>query len=134
MRWWSAAGWLSCGPGGAGRLWCWGSSFAYLGVCSVGVALVVVEGVYAVGGWRCCSDADIGGAGDVVGEGAVGGAPGVGAAGDVDGEGVVGDALVDGGALMVPSGSGLATPGGGSRWCCWPVRRPWRCWPRLVSR
>ena len=38
-----------------------------------------------------------------------------------------------GGALTVPWGWGLATPGGGSRGCCWPVRRPWRCGPRLVS-
>ena len=33
----------------------------------------------------------------------------------------------------MPSGRGLATPGGGPRGCCWPVRWPWRCWPRLVS-
>ena len=99
----------------------------------VGVVLAVVEGFHAVGGWRCCCDADVRGAGDVVGEGAVGGSPGVGAAGDADGKGVVGDALVDGGALTVPWGRGLATPGGGSRGCCWPVRWPWWCWPRLVS-
>ena len=104
-----------------------------LGSAVVGVAPVVVEGVDAMDGWRCCCDADVRGAGDVALEGAAGGAPGVGAAGDVDGEGVVGDALVDGGALTVPSGWGLATRGGGSRGCGWPVRWPWRCWPRLVS-
>ena len=41
---------------------------------------------------------------------------------------------VSGGAPTVPWGWALATPGRGSRGCCWPVRRPWRCWPRLVSR
>ena len=94
---------------------------------------MVVEGVDAVGGWRCCCDAAVSGAGDVVGEGAAGGAPGVGAAGDADGEGVVGDALVVGGALTVPWGWDLATPGGGSGGYCWLVRWPWQCWSCLVS-
>ena len=104
-----------------------------LGSAVVGVAPVLVEGVNALGGWRCCCDAAVRGAGDVVGEGVAGGALRVGAAGCANGEGVVGDALVDGGALLVPLGWGLATPGGGSRGCCWPVRWPWRCWPCLVS-
>ena len=104
-----------------------------LGSAVVSVAPVYVEGVDAVGGWRCCCDAAVSGAGDVVGEGAAGGARGVGAAGDADGEGVVGDDLVDGGALTVPWGWDLASPGGGSRGCCWSVRWPWRCWPCLVS-
>ena len=104
-----------------------------LGPAVVVVAPLVVRGVVAVGGWRCCCDADVGCARDVVGEGAASGAPGVAAAGDADGEGVVGDALVDGGALRVPWGWGVTGPGGGSRGCCWPVRWPWRCWPCLVS-
>ena len=99
----------------------------------VGVAPVVVEGVDAVVGWRYCCDAAVGGAGDVVGEGAASGAPGVGAAGDAHGADAVGDTLVDGGVLTVSWGWNLATPGGGSRGCCWPVRWPWRCWPCLVS-
>ena len=99
----------------------------------VGVAPVVVEGVDAVGGWWCCCVAAVGSAGDVVGERAADGAPGVGAACDADGEGVVGDALVDGGFLTVPRGWDLATPGGGSRGRYWPVCCPWRCWPCLVS-
>ena len=65
----------------------------------VGVVPVVAESVYAVGGWRCCCDVAVGGAGDVVGE-AAGGAPGVGAAGDADR--VVGDVPVVGGAMLVP--------------------------------
>ena len=100
---------------------------AVFGSVVVGVAPVVVEV-----GWWCCCDAAVRGAGDVVGEGAAGGAPGVGAAGDADGEGVVGDALVDGGVLTVPWGWDLATPGGGSCGCCWPVRWPSRCWRCLV--
>ena len=72
---------------------------AVFGSVVVCVAPVVVEGVGAPGGWWCCCDAAVGGAGDVVGEGAASGAPGVGFAGD--GEGVVGDALVDGGAVGV---------------------------------
>ena len=106
---------------------------AVFGSVVVGVAPVVVEGVDAVRGWWCCCVAVVGGAGDIVGEGATSGAPGVGAAGDADGEGVVGVALVDGGVLTVPWGWDLATPGGGSRGRCWPVCWPWRCWPCLVS-
>ena len=99
---------------------------AVLGSVVVGVAPVVVEGVNTVGGWSCCCDAAVGGAGDIVDEG-------VGAAGEADGEGVVGDALVDAGVLTVPWGWDPAIPGGGSRGCCWPVRRALRCWPCLVS-
>ena len=106
---------------------------AVFGSVVVGVATVVVEGVDAEGGWWCCCDAAVSGAGDAVGEGAAGVAPSVGAAGDADGEGVVGDALVDGGVLTVPWGWDLATPGGGSRERCWPVHWPWRCWLCLVS-
>ena len=106
---------------------------AVFGSVVVGVAPVAVKGVDAVGGWWCCCDAAVGGAGDVVGEGAAGRAPGVGTAGDADGEGVVGDALVDGGVLTVPRGWDLATPCRGSRGCCWSVPWPWRCWPCLVS-
>ena len=40
---------------------------------------------------------------------------------------------MDCGALTVPWGWSLATPCGGFRGCCWPVRWPWRCWPCLVS-
>ena len=40
---------------------------------------------------------------------------------------------MDGGVLTVPWGWDLATPGGGSRWCCWPVHWLWRCWPCQVS-
>ena len=65
-------------------------SSAVFGSVIVCVAPVVVEGVGAVGGWWCCCDAAVGGAGDVVGEGAAG-----------DGEGVVGHPLVDGGAVGV---------------------------------
>ena len=104
---------------------------AVFGSVVVGVAPVVVEGVDAVGGWWCCCVAAVGGAGDVVGEGASGGAPVVCAAGDADGEDVVGDALVDGGVLTVPWGWDLAPPGGGSRGRCWPVCSPWRCLPCL---
>ena len=96
-----AGGWLACGPGGASCLWFWGSSS---GCLVVGVAPVVVGGVDAVGVWRCCCVAAVGGAGDSVGEGPAGGALGVGAAGDADGKGVVGDALVDGGVLTVGVG------------------------------
>ena len=35
--------------------------------------------------------------------------------------------------MVVPWGWDLATAGGGSRGRCWSVRRPWRCWPCLVS-
>ena len=101
-----------------------------------GVAPVVVEGANAVGGWRCCCDADAGGAGDGDGEGAAGRALGIGAAGDANVEGVVGDALGDGAAgdaLTVRWGWALATPGGGSCGCCWPVHRSWQHWPTLVS-
>ena len=77
---------------------------AVFGSVVSGVAPVVVEGVDAVGGWRCCCGAAVGGAGVGVGEGVAGGALGVGAAGDADGEGVVGDALVDGGVLSVGVG------------------------------
>ena len=108
-------------------------ALAVIGSVVVGVAPVVVEGVNAVGGWWCCSVAAVGGAGDAVAEGAAGGALGVGAAGDADGEGVVGDALVDDGVLTVPWGWDLATPGGGSRGCCWPVSWPRRCLRWLVS-
>ena len=104
---------------------------AVFGSVVVDVAAVVVEGVDAVGGWWCCCVATVGG--DIVGEGAAGGAPGVGSAGDADGEGVVGDALVDGGVVTVPWGWDLATPGGGSRGRCWPVCWPWQCWSCLVS-
>ena len=79
---------------------------AVFGSVVVVVAPVVVEGVDAVGGWWCRCVAAVGGAGDVVGEGAASGAPGVGAAGDADGEGVVGDALMDGGVLTVARGLG----------------------------
>ena len=114
VRWWLAGRRLACGHGGAGCLWCWGSSFGCLGSVVVGVAPVVVEGVDVVRWWWCCCVAAVGGAGDVVGEGAAGAAPGIGAAGDADGEVVVGDALVNGGVLTVPWGWDLATPGGGS--------------------
>ena len=106
---------------------------AVFGSVVVGVAPVVVEGVDAVGGWWCCCVAGVGGAGDVVVEGAAGGVPGVGAASDADGEGVVGDALVDGGVLTASWGWDLATPGRGPSGHCWPVCWPWRCWPFLVS-
>ena len=53
-----------------------------------------------MGGWRWRCVAAVGGAGDVVGEGAAGRAMG-----DVEGEGAVGDALVDGGVLTVGVGS-----------------------------
>ena len=62
----------------------------FLGSAVVGVAPVVVEGVDAVGGWRCCCDAAVGGAGDVVSEGVVGGG------GGGHGVGEAGDGLVDG--------------------------------------
>ena len=68
---------------------------AVLGSVVVGVPSVVVEGVDAVGGWRCRHLAAVGGAGDGVG---------VGAASDDEGAGVVGDALVDGGVLTVGAG------------------------------
>ena len=68
-----------------------------LGSVVVGVAPVVVEGVDAVGGWRCHCVA-------AVREGAASRALGVGAAGDAEGEGVVGDVLVDGGVLTVGVG------------------------------
>ena len=58
-----------------------------------------VGDVGAVGGWRWCCVATVGGAGDGVGEGAAGGA-----VGDVKGEGAVGDALVDGGVLTLGVG------------------------------
>ena len=103
-----------------------------LGSAVVGVVPVVAEGVDAVGGWRCCCDAAVCCAGDVVGEGS-GGAPGVGAPRDADSEGVVGDALLVGGALKVPWGWDPATPARGARGYCWPVRWPWRCWSSLVS-
>ena len=106
---------------------------AVFGSVVVGVSPVVVEGVDAVGGWWCCCVAAVGGAGDVVGEGAASAAPGVGAAGNADGEGIVGDALVDGGVLTVPWGWDLATPGGGSRGRCWLVCWPWRCCLYQVS-
>ena len=77
---------------------------AVFGSVVAGVAPVVVEDVDAVGGWRFCCGAAVGGAGGGVGEGAAGGALDVGAAGDADGEGVVGDALVDGGVLSVGVG------------------------------
>ena len=89
---------------------------AVFGSVVVVVAPVVVEGVDAVGGWRCCCVAAIGGAGGGVVEGAAGGALGVGAAGDANGEVVVGDALVDGGVLK--QGWDLATPCGGSSGRC----------------
>ena len=121
VLWWLAGGRLACGPGGAGCLWCWGSSFGCLWFCSCRCCTGCGRGCRCcgwVGGGRCV--AGVGGAGDFVGEGAAGRAPCVGAAG---GEGVVGDALVDGGVLTVPWGWDVATPGGGSRGHCWPV-----CW------
>ena len=54
---------------------------AVLGSVVAGVASVVVEGVNAVGGWRCRCFADVGGAGHGVGEGAAGGAVSVGVVG-----------------------------------------------------
>ena len=49
VLWWLVGGRLACGPGGAGYLWCWDSSF--FGSVVVGVAPAVVDGVDAVGGW-----------------------------------------------------------------------------------
>ena len=54
---------------------------AVLGSVVAGVASVVVEGVDAVGGWRCRRVAAVGDAGDGVGEGAAGGAVSVGVVG-----------------------------------------------------
>ena len=54
---------------------------AVLGSVVAGVASVVVEGVDALGGWRCRRVAAVGGAGDGVGEGAARGAVGVGVVG-----------------------------------------------------
>ena len=54
---------------------------AVLGSVVAGVPSVVVEGVDAAGGWRCCRAAAVGGAGVGVGEGAAGEAVSVGVVG-----------------------------------------------------